>query len=96
MTGYIIAGVFIFILIIIIYFTAKVCQQLQAENNELKIEFDKQKATIAELLRHAEEIAMISSDKGKVENEIKNAKTDEELVAIANAIVSTNNDRVRK
>jgi Na+-transporting methylmalonyl-CoA/oxaloacetate decarboxylase gamma subunit len=96
MTGYIIAGVFIFILIIIIYFTAKVCKQLQAENNELKIEFDKQKATIAELLRHAEEIAMISSDKGKVENEIKNAKTDEELVAIANAIISTNNDRVRK
>ena len=96
MNGYIIAGLLIFLLMIVLYFTAKVCKQLQAENDELKKEFGRQKRTIAELLRHAEEVAMISSDKGKVENEIKNAKTDEELVAIANAIVDANNDRLRK
>lgn len=96
MTGYIIAGLIIFLLIIILYFTAKVCKQLQTENNEMKIEFEKQKSTIAELLRHAEEVAMISADRGKVENEIKNAKTNEELVAIANAIVNANNDRLCK
>lgn len=96
MNGYIIAGFVIFILIIILYFTAKVCRQLQAENTEIKLEIEKQNRTIAELLRHAEEVAMISSDKGKVEDEIKKAKTDEELVNIANAIVGFNNDRLRK
>lgn len=96
MNGYIIVGLLIFFLMIVLYFTAKVCKQLQAENDELKEEIEKQKKTIAELLRHAEEVAMISADKGKVENEIKNAKTDEELVNIANAIIGVNNDRLRK
>lgn len=96
MTGYIIAGLVIFFLIIILYFTAKVCKQLQAENTEIKLEIEKQNKTIAELLRHAEEVALISADRGKVEEEIKNAKTDEELVNIANAIIGVNNDRLRK
>jgi predicted Holliday junction resolvase-like endonuclease len=98
MTGYIIAGLIIFllILIIVLYFTALVCRQLQSENTEIKTEIVKQKATIAELLKHAKEVAHISQDKGKVQEKIENAKTDEELVNIANAIISTNNERLRK
>ena len=36
MTGYVIAGLVIFVLIIVLYFTAKVCKQLQNENFEIK------------------------------------------------------------
>lgn len=96
MTGYIIAGLIIFVLIIVLYFTGKVCKQLQAENFELKESVNKQNKTIADLLRYAEEVAAISQDKGKVENAIQNAKTNEELVNIANAIISVNNDKLQK
>ena len=96
MTGYIIAGLVIFVLIIILYFMAKICKQLQAENFELKEDIEKQQKTIADLLRHAEEVAQISQDKGKVEDAIQNAKTDEELVNIANAIIGINNDKLPK
>jgi len=96
MTGYVIAGILILILVIVLYFTALVCKQLQGENTEIKTQMAKQQATIAELLRHAEEVARISSDKGKVQEKIENAKTDEELVSIANAIIGANNDRLRK
>lgn len=96
MTGYVIAGIIILILVIVLYFTALVCKQLQGENTEIKTELAKQKATIAELLKHAEEVAQISQDKGKVQEKIENAKTDEELVNIANAIIGVNNDRLRK
>lgn len=66
------------------------------ERKEAEEQIQKQNTTIAELLRHSEEIALITQDKGKVENEIKKAKTDQELVDIANAIVGLNNNRVRK
>ena len=91
MTGYVIAGIIILILVIVLYFTALVCKQLQAENFQLKEKTEAQQKTIADLLRYAEEVASISQDKGKVQEKIENAKTDEELVAIANAIVDTNN-----
>lgn len=91
MTGYVIAGIIILILVIVLYFTALVCKQLQAENFQLKEKTEAQQKTIADLLRHAEEVSRISQDKGKVQEKIENAKTDEELVNIANAIIDANN-----
>lgn len=96
MTGYIIAALIIFLLILVLYFTAKVCKQLQAENNEMKETIKTQQKTIADLLRYADEVSRISQDKGKVQEKIENAKTDEELVAIANAIVDANNNSLHK
>lgn len=96
MTIYIICGAVFLLLILCFVIVSQTCKSLQAENTELKLQMAKQNATIAELLRHAEEISLITQDKGKVENEIKKAKTDQELVDIANAIVSANNNRVHK
>ena len=96
MTGYLIAGLIVFILIIVIYFTGHICKQLQADNFELKEQIQKQQKTIADLIRYADEVSRISQDKGKVENAIKEAKTDEELVVIANAIVDANNSSLRQ
>ena len=91
MTTILILSAIIFILVLVIYFTGHICKQLQAENFELKEKAEKQQKTIADLLRYAEEVASISQDKGTVQEKIENAKTDEELVAIANAIIDTNN-----
>ena len=96
MSAYIIMGLIILILVLVIYFTAHVCKQQQADNFELKEQIQKQQKTIADLLRYADEVSQISQDKGKVENAIKEAKTDEELVAIANAIVDANNSSLRQ
>lgn len=91
MTTILILSAIIFILVLVIYFTGHICKQLQAENFELKDKAEAQQKTIADLLRYAEEVASISQDKGTVQEKIANAKTDEELVAIANAIIDTNN-----
>ena len=95
-TGYIIAIAVLAICSGVISVMSRICKQLQAENFEIKESLEKQQKTIADLLRYADEISRISQDKGKVENAIQNAKTDEELVDIANAIVNANNNRLRK
>ena len=96
LTGYIIAAAILAISCGVIAVMAKICRQLQAENFEIRETLEKQQKTIADLLRYSEEVARISSDKGTVEEAIKSAETDEDLVYIANAILSANNDRVRK
>lgn len=95
-TGYLIAVAIAAIAIGVISAMNRMLKEARQEKKEAEEQIQKQNTTIAELLRHAEEISLITQDKGKVENEIKKAKTDEELVDIANAIVSANNDRLRK
>lgn len=95
-TGYLIAVAIAAIAIGVISSMHGMLKKARQEKKEAEEQIQKQNTTIAELLRHAEEISLIAQDKGKVENEIKKAKTDEELVNIANAIVSANNSRVRK
>lgn len=72
---------------------------LKAKSDEVKRltgELEKQKQNMAYLVKHAEEIAKIESDEDSVQEEIRNAKTDEEVVDIINAIINVNNARVRK
>ena len=95
-TGYLIAVAIAAIAIGVISALNGMLKKAKEEKKEAEEQIQKQNKTIAELLRHAEEISIIAQDKGKVENEIKKAKTDEELVEIANAIISVNNDRLRK
>ena len=74
-------------------------KRLRAKSDEVKRlngELEKQKQNMAYLVKHAEEIAKIESDEDKVQEEIRNAKTDEEVVDIINAIININNARVRK
>ncbi len=53
---------------------------LKAKSDEVKRltgELEKQKQNMAYLVKHAEEIAKIESDEDSVQEEIRNAKTDE-------------------
>lgn len=95
-TGYILAVAILAICGGVISAQAQMLKAARQEKKEAEEQIQKQNTTIAELLRHAEEISLITQDKGKIENEIKKAKTDEELAAIANVIISVNNSRLRK
>lgn len=55
-----------------------------------------QKKISEELCFYVEQVARQNSDKDKVSEQIKEAKNDEEVLAIVAGLVNSNNNRVRK
>ena len=62
-----------FVIILIISY---ICRLLQAENQKLKTELIQKENNIAFLVTHMEEITKIKKDGDQVEEEIKNAKNE--------------------
>ena len=83
------------VLICIIVFVSRTCRKLQTEKTELEVELQAQKANLAFIVRHAEELAQIKKDQKTTDQKITEAKTDEEIIDIINAVIASNNDRVR-
>lgn len=83
------------VLICIIVFVSRTCRKLQAEKTTLEVELQAQKANLAFMVRHAEELAQIKKDQKTTGQKIAEAKTDEEIIDIINAVIASNNDRVR-
>ena len=82
---------------VIILIVSYICRTLQAENQKLKTELIQKENNIAFLVTHMEEITKIKKDGDQVEEEIKNAKNENELFQIVNRhLVAANNRRVRK
>ena len=82
---------------VIILIVSYICRTLQAENQKLKTELIQKENNIAFLVTHMEEITKIKKDGDQVEEEIKNAKNENELFQIVNShLVAANNRRVRK
>lgn len=80
----------------VVYVAIKSYKKNRDEIKRLEAELAKQKQNMAYLVQHAEEIAEIKSDQSKVQEEIHNAKTDEEVADIINAIININNAKLRK
>ena len=59
-----------------------------------KIENKDLQTNLAYLVKHAEEIQKIQKEADEINNKIKGAKSDEEIVDIISAIISANNDRL--
>lgn len=89
-------AIFSAVLILLLVAVSRICRKTQEENNELKEELEKQKATVVELYNHAEELAQIRQDKSDVNKKINEAKTSEEINAIISGLIHINNDRMRK
>ena len=85
----------VLVLVTVLAFVIEYAKKVKRDNKELKNEVERQKENIAYLVRHAEELMQIQTDKDKTSEEIRNAKTDEEIADIVNAIIQSNNDRVR-
>ena len=84
------------ILAFAVYVAIKTQKKNQDEIKRLEAELVKQKQNMAYLIKHTEEIATIEKSEDQVQEEIRNAKSDEELADIINAIININNARVRK
>lgn len=93
---YIILGALFLILVLLIFILGKICRKLQEEKASLEVANAKQKSNLAYLLKHAQEIAKIEENKDEIEEEIRGAKSDEEVANIINTIIDLNNSRVRK
>ena len=86
----------IVVLIVIVFFMSKMFRSLQEEKNRLEVELSKQKSNVVYLYRNAQEIAKIAKSEKKMSEEIKDAKTDEEIFNVVNTILNLNNSRVCK
>ena len=89
-----------FALFVILAFVAYAAiKSLLKKNQEIKHlqgEVQKQKQNMAYLVKHGQEIADIEKEQNKIQEEIQNAKSDEEVADIINAIININNSKLRQ
>ena len=86
----------IILLIVVVILLCMAIKSTKIEKKRLEGELEQAKTNIAYLYRNAKEIAKIEKDEKKVSEEIKNAKSDEEIFDIVNTVITANNNRVRK
>ena len=73
----------------------KVVFELLKKNRALRKELETKEAQVATLIKYSKEISEIVEDKEGITNEIRKAKTPEEISAIINGLVAANNERVQ-
>lgn len=95
-TPWLVCAVLFIMLAFAVYVAIKTQKKNQDEIKRLEAELVKQKQNMAYLIKHTEEIATIEKSEDQVQEEIRNAKSDEEVADIINAIININNARVRK
>lgn len=81
-------------LVVMVYAMTKLFIHEKKNLSEATKSLDKQKKNSKVLKEHQEKIDAIHKESKKVEEKIDNAKTDEDLLAVAGDIVSANNKRV--
>jgi len=85
------------LLVILVFVAYAAIKKLFKKDQEIKLlegEVQKQKQNMAYLVKHGQEIAQIEKDQDKVQEEIRNAKSDEEVADIINAIININNSKL--
>lgn len=93
---WLVVAALVVILVAIVDVAIKQRKSNSEEIKRLTSELEAQKKVSAELCFYAEEIARQNGDKDKVSEQIKEAKNDEEVLAIIAGLVSANNNRVQK
>lgn len=94
-TPWLVCAALLLILIFAVYAGIKIFQKKNQKIKSMEAELTKQKKNMAYLVKHTEEIAQIEKSEDQVQEEIRNAKSDEEVADIINAIININNARVR-
>lgn len=85
---------FAILCIVILVCVFKTLLKTKKENKILKDALENQKKNLIYIVRHSQELADIKKNQSKVEKEIEEAKSDEEVVNIINTIIDVNNNRV--
>ena len=84
------------VVLLLLFYAVKYIVSERNKNKKLQEELEAQQKNLINLYKHAEEIAAIEKDKSKTDQNIEEAKSDEEILDIINTILSINNNRVRK
>ena len=84
----------LFFLGTVCYYRIKAYIKTKKEIKELKEALENQKKNLIYIVRHAKELAEINKERSKIDQEIAEAKSDEEVVDIINSIIDLNNNRV--
>lgn len=95
-TPWLVSFALFIILAFVVYAAIKGLRKKDQEIKHLEGEVQKQKQNMAYLVKHGQEIADIEKEQDKIQEEIKNAKSDEEVADIINAIININNSKLRK
>ena len=85
----------VFLLVVVAYYSFKNWRNEIKKNKELRQIINEQNENMKFLLKHAEELKQIEKDQKTTDQKIAEAKTDEEIIDIINAVIASNNDRVR-
>ena len=81
-TPWLVCAALLVMLISAVYAAIKTFQKKTQEIKHLEGEVQKQKENMAYLVKHAQELAEIEKDQDKIQEEIQNAKSDEEVADI--------------
>lgn len=95
-TPWLVCAALFLMLAFAVYAAIKTFQKKTQEIKHLEGEVQKQKENMAYLVKHAQELAEIEKDQDKIQEEIQNAKSDEEVADIINAIININNSKLRQ
>lgn len=95
-TPWLVCAALLVMLIFAVYAAIKTFQKKTQEIKHLEGEVQKQKENMAYLVKHAQELAEIEKDQDKIQEEIQNAKSDQEVADIINAIININNSKLRQ
>ena len=77
------------------YISTKSLFEAWKKIKELEAELEKQKRNSAYLATHAAEMARIERSNRELKREVKNAKSDDEIVDIINTVLDRNNNLVQ-
>lgn len=95
-TPWLVSFALFIILAFVVYAAIKSLRKKDQEIKHLEGEVQKQKQNMAYLVKHGQEIADIEKEQNKIQEEIQNAKSDEEVADIINAIININNSKLRQ
>lgn len=88
-------GIVITVLVFILIAVVKIALKERKEKLAYKSEAERKTNTIDYLYKHFEEVEKIKAEENKTEQELKDAKTDEEVLDIVRAVANRNNDKLR-
>lgn len=95
MKAFLILVAIIAVLTVAVIICIHIIKKQSEEKKRLKNDIETQQSNILWMYRHASEIAEIDKDRKVHDKKIGEAKTDEEIFAIINTVINSNNDRVR-
>lgn len=95
-TGTVIGILIMAFLVVFAIFSAKETIKAKKELKEFEKKADEAQANAEKLKEHNEKAAEIKEERTEQVKEIKDAKTKEEIIALANSISDSNNELVRK